>query len=294
MSTSLATDSALRPRPARAPRKRALWRDPQGHVSTLKSVALAALFLPAIVIAAQWSLGLEGPRATTQVIHGFGLWTIRLLWLTLFISPLAATLHWPRLLLIRRMLGVACALYGATHLGLYIFDEQGKLLVVASEIASRFYLTIGFVALLGLGALAVTSTDGWVRKLRGNWVRLHRLIYPVALLALWHMALQSKADVSEAVWMAGLLTFLLGWRLLARAWRTRQLALWPLAIGAGLVAAFAEAAWYAVRNHVDPLRVLAINFDPDNGIRPPLAAALLLSVLVIAAIARNIARRRAS
>ena len=293
MSTSITADPTIRAKAARAPRKRALWRDPQGRISALKSVTLAALFVPAIVIATQWSLGLEGPRATTQVIHGFGLWTIRLLWLTLFISPLAATLNWPRLLLIRRMLGVACALYGATHLSLYIYDQQGQMLVVATEIAKRFYLTIGFVALLGLGALAITSTDGWVRKLRGRWVTLHRLIYPIALLALWHMALQSKADISEAVWMAGLFSFLLGWRLLARAWRTRQLALWPLAMSAGLLAAFAEAGWYAVRNRVDPLRVLAINIDPDNGIRPPLAAALLLAMIAIAAIARNLARRRA-
>ncbi len=291
MSTTTQTIAA-RPRTARPPRKRALWRDPQGRISALKSITLVALTLPAIVILTQWSLGMLGPRANTQAIHGFGLWTIRLLWLTLAISPLTACFGWPRLLLIRRMLGVATAIYGAAHLALYIYDEQFDMLKVATEIAIRFYLTIGFVALLGLAALAITSTDGWVKKLRANWLRLHRLIYPIALLALWHMALQSKSNVSEAVWMAGILSGLLILRLIARSWRTRQITLWPLALASALIAAGAEAGWYALRNHIDPGVVFATNFDPDYGIRSPLGAGLVVAAIAVISLTLRVIGKR--
>ena len=286
--------SAIQAAPARRRpvRKKALWRDPAGRISALKIAVLALLCGPGLVLAAQWSAGLLGPRALTEVIHGAGLWTIRLLFITLAIAPAAILLNWPRLLLVRRMTGVASALYGGSHLFLYALDEKLQLGTIISEIALRFYLTIGFVALLGLAALAITSTDGWVRKLRANWVRLHRLIYVIALLGTVHFFLQSKADVSEAVLMSGLLSWLLLWRLLPRKWRDKS---WPLpflAVAATLATAFIEAAWYHFRNGVDPAMILDANFDISYGLRPALWVGITALGVALAATARSLRFQR--
>ena len=96
------------------------------------------------------------------------------------------------------MIGVSAACYAGVHLLLYAADQNWRPLAVVTEILVRAYLTIGFVALLGLATLAVTSTDGWVKRLGRNWKRLHKLAYGFAVLALNHFFLQSKADVSQA------------------------------------------------------------------------------------------------
>jgi sulfoxide reductase heme-binding subunit YedZ len=260
--SSASQAAVTRPRPIR---KKALWRDPAGRFSPLKATCLGLLCLPGLVLAVQWAAGLFGPRALTEVIHGTGFWTIRLMYITLAISPAAILLRWPRIMLVRRMVGVACALYGGAHLCLYSLDEKLQIGTIVSEIALRFYLTIGFVALLGLAALAITSTDGWVRKLRANWFRLHRLIYLTAVLGTIHFFLQSKADVTEAVMMAGFLIWLFAWRLLPRTWM-----LPVLAVLATVATACLEAAWYHVRNGVDPAMIIDANFDVSYGLRPAL------------------------
>lgn len=286
----MTTTTASRPRPVR---KRALWRDPQGRFSPLKATTLALLFLPGLVLATQLALHTLGARPITEAIHTAGLWTIRLLFITLAISPMAAMLEWPRLLLVRRMVGVACALYGGAHLTLYITDESWNLPTVVSEIALRFYLTIGFVALCGLAALAITSTDAWMRRLRRNWARLHKLIYPIACLALWHFALQLKHDVYEAVLMAGFAVWLLGWRLVPRPWRPRAVTAFGLAIISGPIAALLEGGWYWLRNGTDPLMLIDANFDVSFGLRPAVwSEIVVLGVALLVAVRRLMRTRR--
>jgi sulfoxide reductase heme-binding subunit YedZ len=297
-SAEMPASPASKPRPAtrRPPRKKALWRDHTGRVSPLKIAALVLLCLPALVLSMQWQQGLLGARPVTEMIDGAGLWTIRLLFISLAISPATALLEWPGLMTARRMVGVACALYGAAHLTLYALDEKWQLLQVASEILLRFYLTIGFVALLGLAILAITSTDGWVRKLRANWVRLHSAIYGIALLGTVHFFLQSKADVTEAVLMAGFLFWLLIWRLLPRGWRQRVVVLLPLAPLVGLLTALLEAGWYHFATGVNAAQVLDANLDIDFGLRPALWVAIVAAGIALATAARRsqlwLARRR--
>ena len=85
---------------------------------------------------------------------------------------------------------------------------------VASEIVLRIYLTIGFVALIGLIALAATSTDGMIKRLGGaRWNKLHKLVYPIAILGGIHFLMQTKLDISESVMVVGFLFWLLGYRL---------------------------------------------------------------------------------
>jgi methionine sulfoxide reductase heme-binding subunit len=203
-----------------------------------------------------------------------GLWAIRLLLISLAISPLARALDWPGLLLVRRNVGVAAACYAVAHLSLYVVDQNFKLFTVVSEIALRFYLTIGFVALLVLLALAMTSTDGWVKRLGPNWKRLHRLAYPFSAVALLHFFIQSKLNVSEPVFVSGLFVWLMAWRAVPEAWRRRQgigftAALYSaLAVASGLATTALEFAWYGLATKVDPWRVLYANETVARGLRP--------------------------
>jgi sulfoxide reductase heme-binding subunit YedZ len=160
------------------------WIGPDTRASPLKLVVFVALFLPGLWVAFALDQGLLGAaRPLNQATREIGLWTIRLLLLSLAITPLRQILRWPELILTRRMIGVAAFAYVLIHLFLYTADEKYNLLKVVSEIYLRTYLTIGFTALIGLAVLAVTSTDRMIARLGGKaWRRLHWLIYPIAVL----------------------------------------------------------------------------------------------------------------
>lgn len=250
------------------------WRDRRGKFLPFKAAVFASLFVPGALYAMWLATGALGGRPVIEAIHGTGLWAIRFLLVSLAITPFARALELPQLLLVRRNVGVAAACYAVAHLALYVVDQNFKLLTVASEIALRFYLTIGFAALLVLLALAITSTDAWVRKLGRNWKRLHRLAYPLGAVTLLHFYIQLKLNVSEAVFVSGLFIWLMAWRSLPEAWRRRQGIAYPaamygsLAVVSGLATAALEFAWYATTTKVNPWRVLYANEAIDRGLRP--------------------------
>lgn len=268
-----------------------LLRDPAGRLSPLKTATLLLMLWPGVDLALGWAGHDLGPRPVTEVIHGTGLWAIRLLIISLAVTPARALLDWSRVVMLRRNIGVGAACYAVAHLVLFAVDKKWDLWMVASEIVLRFYLTVGFVVLLGLVALAVTSTDGWQRKLGRNWKRLHKIVYGLAVLALFHYAIQSKADITDAVFLMGLFAWLMLWRLLPRRLQQKVWPLPELALGAGLIAALVEAGWYAVRNNVDPLMVLQANLDIDFGPRPAVAAAVIAVALVGVVAVRRVTRR---
>ena len=200
-------------------------------------------------------------------------------------TPARSVFDWMPLVQIRRRIGVAAALYAGLHFLIYVADQKWDLIVVALEIIKRFYLTIGFTALLILTALAITSTNGWQKRLRANWKRLHWLIYPAAVLAILHFYIQSKNNVGEATVAAGLFAWLMLWRWMPARLRTRYLGLAVLAVGATLVAAIFEVGWYSLVKNIDPLRVLSANIDLDLAPRPALKVltAGLGALLLVAA-----------
>lgn len=269
------------------------WTDRAGKLSPLKAVAFAGTLVPALLLAyyaasgfpsAAPTGGLLGPRPFTAAIHHTGDWAIRFLLLSLAVTPLRRIGQWPKLILIRRMLGVAALCYALGHLVLYFFDQNWNVLRVASEIALRIYLTIGFVALLGLVALGATSTDAAIRKLGRNWNRLHKIVYGIGILAALHFFMQSKADVYEPTLMAGFFMLLMFYRL--AHWRGPSLAspwgLISIAIAAALATVVVEAAWYGLATGVPPERVLAANLQFSYTIRPAwwiLATGLGVAVL---------------
>jgi sulfoxide reductase heme-binding subunit YedZ len=158
-----------------------------------------------------------GPNPVEALIHGLGSWGLRLLLLTLCVRPVAVLLRQPRLMRLRRMLGLFAFSYLVLHfLAWLVLDRALDLAGILPDIAKRPYVTVGFTALLLLIPLAVTSTDRWMRRLGRRWHTLHRLVYPAALLGCLHFLWLVKADWREPVLYIALFVVLMGWR-----WRQR-------------------------------------------------------------------------
>ena len=257
----------------------------QRIVFWLRLVTLIGLCLPALDLAWRWYSDDLGARPVTEATHITGDWTVVFLLCSLAMTPARSVFDWMPLVQIRRRIGVAAALYAGLHFLIYVADQKWDLIVVALEIIKRFYLTIGFTALLILTALAITSTNGWQKRLRANWKRLHWLIYPAAVLAILHFYIQSKNNVGEATVAAGLFAWLMLWRWMPARLRTRYLGLAVLAVGATLVAAIFEVGWYSLVKNIDPLRVLSANIDLDLAPRPALKVLMagLGALLLVAA-----------
>jgi sulfoxide reductase heme-binding subunit YedZ len=272
------------------------WKDRNGRTAPLKLAVFIALFVPALWIAVAFAFGWLGPRPFDEAIHQLGLWTIRLIFLALAITPLRHILQWSRLLVVRRMIGVAAFAYAIGHLGLYAADQAFDLAKIATEIALRIYLTIGFAAVLGL-AVAATSTDGMIRRLGARrWQRLHRLVYAIALLAVVHYCMQSKLDLWEPMIMAGLYAWLIFYRLLARpvGARTRLslVGVGVLGVAVAVLTASGEAAYFWIAYGADPMLVIAANWSLDTGLRPAIVVLALTEAVAAAGALRRLAALR--
>lgn len=260
------------------------WRTPAGRFSWLKTVVLAGCIAPAPLILWQWNAGEFGGRPVHQAMLDTGFWAIRFLVLCLAVTPLRSLFDWPRVVMLRRMLGLAAAFYTIAHIILYAADEGFALGFVFDQMFTVFYLILGTVATAGFIALALTSTDAAIARLGRRWKRLHRLIYPIAALSLWHFFLTQKIDVSIAMVPSGLFVWLMLWRATPPAFRRSIAGLVILAAGAAAITAVGEAAWYALNSGIDPWRVLAANLSTARPSAAVLVAAdLALLIVVVAA-----------
>ena len=214
----------------------------------LRRLALALLLLPPLTRVPGLLAGEFDARPWEALNLAAGEWTLWVLLAALAVTPLRRVGHWPRLALVRRRVGVGAFCYLVLHAVAFVADKSFDLALVAGEIVQRTYLVIGFGALLILLALAITSTDPMLRRLGGRrWRALHRLVYIAALLGVLHFFLQSKLELARPSLFAGLLLWLLLYRLAHRAAETRgrrglgPLALLALALFAGLATAILEA-----------------------------------------------------
>jgi methionine sulfoxide reductase heme-binding subunit len=266
------------------------WLDHGGRLSPFKTSVFVLLFLPALYVA--WQLATHSyARPYILANHDLGDWAIRLLFVALAVTPLRQSLGLPRLVQVRRMVGVAAFCYALAHFVFFALDKSLQLTVVAREIALRYYLTIGFGGLLILLALASTSTDGMIRRMGGKkWAALHRLVYGAGALAVVHFFIQSKANVSEPFVMGGLFMWLMLWRVLSRYGLLPRgartiLVLIVLAVVSAAATAGAEALYYHLKTGVDIVRVLATNWSMAIGVRPSwIVGAIGLSVALGAAL----------
>ena len=191
-----------------------------GSVRGLK----ALLFLLCLVPAGKLALelfevaGLSlGANPVEELIHRFGIWGLNFLLITLAVTPLRFLTGRNWLIRFRRMLGLFAFFYVLMHFLTYAgLDQRFDLAVILEDIAERPFITIGFIAFLLLIPLAVTSTNRMMKRLGRRWQKLHRLVYVIAVLGVWHFYWQVKLDTLEPVIYAAILAALLGYRIWRR------------------------------------------------------------------------------
>jgi len=157
-----------------------------------------------------------GANPAEYLIRATGDWTLRLLCITLAVTPLRVTLGMPELLRFRRMLGLFTYFYVVLHLLCYSWLDMGfELEDIVQDIAKRPFILVGFGAFVLLTPLGVTSFNAAIRWLGAKrWQRLHKVVYGVAVLAVLHFFWMraGKNNFTEVAVYAGILALLLGWR----------------------------------------------------------------------------------
>ena len=188
-----------------------------------KPLVFIVLLIPALHLG--WGLwqGTLGANPLEAVIRGLGDWALRILLITLAVSPLRRLTGWGQVLRLRRMLGLYAYFYAMLHLFGYLwFDQFFDWPEIWNDILQRPFITVGMISVALLTPLAITSTKGMIRRMGKNWKRLHMLIYPISMLAVLHFFWMVKLDISEPTLYAIILAVLLGERLF-RSLRTNAL-----------------------------------------------------------------------
>jgi sulfoxide reductase heme-binding subunit YedZ len=197
-----------------------------------KPLVFAACLVPLAWLACGafgWLGASLGPDPVKELEHECGKTALNLLLLTLAVTPVRELTGQPQLLRLRRMLGLFAFFYVLLHFTIYlVLDLELNFRTLGADIAKRPYITIGFTALLMLIPLAITSTNGMMRRLGRRWQSLHRLIYAIAILGVWHFYWQVKRDVREPLIYAAILGVLLGYRVVRARLRRRPVATAPV------------------------------------------------------------------
>lgn len=174
------------------------------------SVAPSLWLLQTVIRLQRGEWDLLGPEPGKAIVWFCGSWAFNFLLLTLAVTPLRRLLGWRWLQPHRRMLGLFVFFYATLHLLAYFaFLLEWNWQELAGETIKRPYLLLGMLAWILLIPLAVTSTRRWQRRLGRKWVRLHRLVYGVALLVSVHYLLQIRASWFEPVLYSGIALLLL-------------------------------------------------------------------------------------
>lgn len=157
-----------------------------------------------------------GVNPVEMITNTTGIWTLRFIALSLAITPLRWLTKWNPVILLRRMLGLFGFFYGTLHFMTYFVLDQSLMFDgLWEDIVKRPYITVGFTAFTLLIPLALTSTQGWIRRLGGRrWNLLHKLVYISAVLGVLHYWWKVKVDVSSPALYATIVAVLLGARLL--------------------------------------------------------------------------------
>ncbi len=185
-----------------------------------KPLVFMLALLPALWLLAGAVLNTLGANPAEALVRGTGDWVLRLLCLTLAVTPLRVHLGWPMLLRHRRMLGLFVFFYAVLHFLCYAWLDMGfEVDDIVRDITKRPFILVGSLGLLCLLVLAATSFNRAIRTLGvKRWQALHRLVYVVAVLGLLHFFWMraAKSNFAEVAVYAVIIGALLGWRVLHR------------------------------------------------------------------------------
>jgi sulfoxide reductase heme-binding subunit YedZ len=176
----------------------------------IKVVVFLVCLIPLGLLVWNFIQGELGANPIEAVIHTTGDWTLRLLLISLSITPLkiiTGNAYWIRF---RRMLGLFAFFYATLHLFSYVvLDQFFDWSEIIRDIIKRPYITVGFLAWVLMIPLAITSTRKMMSRLGSRWKRLHKLVYWIAALGVLHFLWLVKADLREPLLYAGILAVLL-------------------------------------------------------------------------------------
>lgn len=151
-----------------------------------------------------------------DVTHRTGIWALRLLIASLAVTPLRRYFGLNAIAPIRRTLGLLAFFYTTLHFLTYaVLDLWDAWSTLVEDVLERPYITVGVAGFLCLVPLAVTSTQGWIRRLGKRWVGLHRLAYVAAILGCIHFLWLVKQDLREPLIYSGVLALLFAARVVA-------------------------------------------------------------------------------
>lgn len=189
------------------------WQQPGPHLFASIKVLLFLVCLLPLAQLLWHALAGHAVNPIEDLTRGLGTWTLRFLLITLCVSPLRALGAPGWLLRLRRMLGLYAFFYACLHLLTYLWlDQFFDWGAIVRDIVKRPFITVGMLAFGLLLPLAITSTDGWIRRLKRNWGKLHRLVYVIAPLGVLHYLWLVKRDIQSPLIYAAILAVLLLWR----------------------------------------------------------------------------------
>lgn len=145
-----------------------------------------------------------------------GILTLMFLLITLAVTPLRKLTGWNSLIKYRRMLGLYSFFYVCLHFSTYIIFDRGlNLFGTLGDIVQRPFIAIGMASFILMIPLAVTSTNGMIKRLGGKrWAKLHRLIYYIAIGGVIHYLMIVKSDIFWPAIFGVILAVLLGYRVM--------------------------------------------------------------------------------
>lgn len=180
----------------------------------IKPVLFILLLVPLVMLAYQFYSKGFGANPIETINRYTGDWALRILLLTLAISPIIRITRWNNIIQYRRMIGLFAFFYVCIHLTSYIvLDQFFDFSEIIDDVFKRPFITAGFSAFILLIPLAITSTNKMVERLQYRWIQLHRLVYVIAMLAVLHFWWMVKVDTREPMIYAIILAVLLGFRL---------------------------------------------------------------------------------
>ena len=183
-------------------------------------IAISIAALPILGLAFEFAINGPGANPIEEITHVTGEWGLRLILVSLAITPARQFLGLRTIAPLRRTFGLAGFAYASLHLSTWAFLDLGlDTGAIVEDLTERPYIMVGMAAFTLLSLLAVTSTRGWMKQLGQRWIRLHQAVYLAATLAVVHHFWLIKADYRPAIVHAVALGGLLGARLV---WRARQ------------------------------------------------------------------------